>query len=145
VHSFTDHLQKGLLTWSASGFGAGQTTRSIWFQYVNQAEVGFRRPPDLIELSEVNPEVENGFFCETNITTLPIWAHTDDGGGGSQPPPGGGNCSELITAVHSSLDAIKLEIAKLQETMRGMGSGTDAAPANPESGGGGGSGSTFGL
>jgi len=140
VHSFADHLQRGLLTWSWGGDGAGQTTRSIWFQYVNQAEVGFPRPADLIELSEVNPEVEVGFFSEANITTLPIWQHTDEGDGGGDTEPPAEGCGELVIAVSSTLQAIKLEIAKLQEKMKDLGGGKDAAPTEPERGG-----NTFGL
>ena len=67
------------MTWSWGGDGAGQTTRSIYFQYANKAEIGFTRPEGLVELNENRAEgLESGFFSETNISTLPIWAHLDD-------------------------------------------------------------------
>ena len=140
VHSFEDHSQKGLLTWSWGGDGAGQTTSSIWFQYSNRDAVGFPRSPDLIELSEMNPEVENGFFCEANITTLPIWAHLDDGP--TDPPPGGGDCSGIVTSVRDSLNAMRLEIVKLEERIKQYGSGGGSSGDSDSKPNGG---KTFGL
>jgi hypothetical protein len=84
VHSFANNLQFGLLTWSWGGDGAGQTARSIWFQYANRAVVGFPRPEGLVELNQNRAEdLEEGFFLEADITELPIWAHLDD----VTPPP----------------------------------------------------------
>jgi hypothetical protein len=77
VHSVSDNLQRGVLTWSWGGDGAGQTTRSIWLQYAQRAETGFPRPEGLIELAEQRSETENGFFAEANITTLPIWHESE--------------------------------------------------------------------
>lgn len=77
VHSVSDNLQRGLLTWSWGGDGAGQTTRSIWLQYSQKAETGFPRPDGIVELARERSETENGFFSETNITTLPIWHESD--------------------------------------------------------------------
>lgn len=142
VHSFADNLQRGLLTWSWGGDGAGQTTRSIWFQYVNQSEVGFRRPDDLIELSEVNPEIESGFFAESNITSLPIWSHLggDDGGGGDNPPPPGG-CEELAAKVLQGLGKVDAAIKELTEMLKTYKPPASSSGNDPATG----SGSTFGL
>jgi hypothetical protein len=78
VHSYADNLQYGLLTWSWGGDGAGQTTKSIWLQYVSRAAVGYAKPDGLVELADPATELEQGFFAETNITTLPIWDHLED-------------------------------------------------------------------
>lgn len=139
VHSLDNHLQKGLLTWSWGGDGAGQTTRSIWFQYANKAEVGFPRPPELIELSEVNPEVESGFFCEANVTTLPIWSHLDDDTP-TDPTPPSGDCGPLVGVVRESLSAMRLEIVKLEEKLKAYGTGSGGSESQPPASGG-----TFGL
>jgi hypothetical protein len=78
VHSISDNLQRGVLTWSwGNGNGAGQTTRSIWLQYSQRAETGFPRPEGLVELAEERSPTENGFFAEANITTLPIWHESE--------------------------------------------------------------------
>jgi len=77
VHSVSDNLQRGVLTWSWGGDGAGQTTRSIWLQYAQRAETGFPRPEGLVELAGERSETENGFFTEANITTLPIWHESE--------------------------------------------------------------------
>jgi len=142
VHSFTDHSQKGLLTWSWAGLGAGQTCRSIWMQYNNRNvsdlwKFGAVREPGMIELTEVNPEIENGFFCEANITTLPIWAHLDDGTTNPPTEPPSGDCSGIITQVRESLNAMRLEITRLEEKLKGAGGSKNE---DKPSGGG-----TFGL
>lgn len=141
VHSFSDNLQKGLLTWSASGYGAGQTVRSIWFQYANKAEVGFPRSPDLIELSEVNSEVENGFFAEADITDLPIWAHLDNDNPPPPPPPPSGDYAELIQRVQSVLDKVGKDLSHLSELLKDYKPSAPTKPdTKPPSDGG-----TFGL
>lgn len=108
VHSLTNNNQYGLLTWSWGGYGAGQTTRSIWFQYQNRAVVGFPRPEGLIELGNRADEVESGFFSEANITELPIWVHLDN----NAPPPPPQN-SDLAKLVLSGLDKITKSIDEL--------------------------------
>ena len=136
VHSLLDHLQKGLLTWSWGGDGAGQTTKSIWLQYSQKAEIGFIRPEGLIELSVPNPECENGFFAEANITTLPIWAEIDvpPPVDPEDPKPNPGIAAELLL----SSGRLKQEAARLEELARMNG----AQPEKelPKTGGG-----TFGL
>ena len=129
VHSLANNLQMGLLTWSWGGDGAGQTVRSIWFQYQNQAVVGFPRPTDLIELCERAENVEEGFFSEANITKLPIWAHLDDG---PVDPPPPGNCDAFAKAVMTQAVAIQAESAKLMEIAKSYGA--SAADPEPEPG-----------
>lgn len=144
VHSFKDHLQKGLLTWSWGGDGAGQTTKSIWMQYSKQAAVGYERPEGLVELCERAEDVENGFFSETNITTLPIWAELDEGdddGDGGIDPDDPKN-PEIVKAFLESAERLKKESEFLIERAKRFG----AKPDKDGGGfvGGGGSG-TFGL
>jgi hypothetical protein len=121
VHSFADNLQKGLLTWSWGGDGAGQTTRSIFMQYAQQAEIGFPRPADLIELSNRAHDVENGFFAESNITTLPIWAELDT----PTPPPVDeppvAPNNDVAKALIETAARLKLEADKLIELARHSG------------------------
>jgi hypothetical protein len=138
VHSIDNNLQHGLLTWSWGGDGAGQTTRAIWFQYINQAEVGFPRPDGLIELCEVNPDVENGFFAESNITTLPIWAHLDDGNP-TPPAPPSGDYAELIQRVQSVLDKVGKDLSHLSELLKDYKPPATPGTKPPADGG------TFGL
>jgi hypothetical protein len=136
VHSLLDHLQKGLLTWSWGDDGAGQTTKSIWLQYSQKAEIGFIRPEGLIELSAPNPECENGFFAEANITTLPIWAEIDvpPSVDPEDPKPNPGIAAELLL----SSGRLKQEAARLEELARMNGAQPEREP--PKTGGG-----TFGL
>jgi len=136
VHSKTNHNQYGLLTWSWGGYGAGQTTRAIWFQYRNRAVVGFPRPEGLIELGNRAEDLESGFFAEANITELPIWAHLDD----DNPPPPTGDLAKLVLA---GLDEVSKAIAKLSKAVaeyKPTGGGT-VDPADPDTDTGG----TFGL
>lgn len=81
VWSIDDGNQYGLLTWSWNGFGAGQQTWWIYEQAKKQsAEVGELRPEGLKELAFVDSEkvVEEGFFVQSNIGDLPIWATPED-------------------------------------------------------------------
>lgn len=142
VHSFKDNLQRGLLTWSWGGDGAGQTTRSIWFQYLNRAVVGVVRPEGLVELADNRAEdLEEGFFTETNITTLPIWAHLDE------PPvtPPGGNCDkEFRAGVLKLAEEMQKLVGRLIELARsaapeGGSAEEDGGETDPNTGG------TFGL
>lgn len=138
VHSFKDNFQRGLLTWSWGGDGAGQTTRSIWFQYVNKAVVGFPRPEGLIDLAANKAEfLEEGFFAETNITTLPIWAHLDNPPPGNPPP--GGSCDELRAQVLKIAEGIQQQVGKLIEAVRATPGNTPQPDSEPNTGG------TFGL
>ncbi|QDV66232.1 trypsin-like serine peptidase [Crateriforma conspicua] len=122
VHSFANDLLYGLLTWSWGGDGAGQTCRSIWLQYANRAEIGFAKPADLVELNENRAaDLEEGFFAEADITTLPIWDHLDDGDdddddgdGDSQPSP----CPEFAAKVLKQAETMQREAADLAEIAR---------------------------
>ena len=147
VHAFSDNLQRGLLTWSWGGDGAGQTTRAIWGQYNARAVIGYARPEGLIELADNKAEdLEEGFFAEANITTLPIWAHLDDP---TDPPPPDGNCKEFAAAILKQADEVQKQLAKLIELAKagapeedgGNGDGGDddggSSPSDP--------GGTFGL
>lgn len=120
VHSLVNNLQFGLLTWSWGGDGAGQTTRSIWFQYQNQAVIGFPKPDGLIELCERAADLEEGFFSEANITKLPIWAHLDDDGDVDPPPPPG-NCDEFAKAVMAQAIEMEKQAARLKAIAESYG------------------------
>ena len=86
VWSDIDNLQYGLLTWQWGGHGAGQQTAVIYEQARQRNTNGAARPDGLVELDDFewdmsaeergadDPIIENGFFAETNITTLPVWA-----------------------------------------------------------------------
>jgi hypothetical protein len=75
IHSFEDGLQYGLLTWSWNRDGAGQSTRGIYWQATQKACVGFPKPPELIPLNDnMAADLEEGFFYQTDIDDLPIWA-----------------------------------------------------------------------
>jgi hypothetical protein len=135
VHAFSDNLQRGLLTWSWGGDGAGQTTKSIWFQYSQRSVVGFARPADLIELADNKADgLEEGFFSEANITTLPIWAHLD--APVEPPPPGGGEGFEAFRKSVMEQAQALLDLAKNAKPDEDGGS----EPVDPDEPGG-----TFGL
>ena len=135
IHDTNDNLQRVLLTWSWGGDCAGQTTKAIWFQYQQRAVVGFERPDGLIELADNRAEdLENGFFAEANIVTLPIWSHLDD----SVTPPTGTDCKAFRAAVLKQAEELQQQVGKLVELAR------QSAPPNdddtePSTGG------TFGL
>jgi hypothetical protein len=137
VHSFANNLQKGLLTWSWGGDGAGQTTRSIWFQYLNKAVIGIVKPEGLIELADNKAEdLEEGFFAEANITTLPIWAHLDEP---SPTPPPPGDSKEFRGAVLKLAEEMQKQVGKLIELARSNAPEEDSVENDPNTGG------TFGL
>lgn len=89
VWSDDDHLQYGILTWSWGGRGAGQMTAEVYKQARNRSTVGHPRVDGLVEVSdfdmqevkmegvEDDPIIENGFFMETSLAELPIWAEDD--------------------------------------------------------------------
>lgn len=127
IHDFIDHLQRIILTWSWAGDCAGQTTKAIWFQYSQRAAVGFERPEGLIELNNRCDGLENGFFAESSINDLPIWAHLDEP---STPPPTAPNDKEFRDLVLKHAEAL-VALAKSKPSV-----GT----TEPDDGGG-----TFGL
>ena len=96
VWSTEDGNQYGLLTWSWNGYGAGQQTWWIYEQAKKQsAEVGELRPAGLKELA-TDPEkvVEEGFFVQSNIGDLPIWADTPKDPKPEPAPPVAPDASE---------------------------------------------------
>jgi hypothetical protein len=128
VHSFADNFQRGLLTWSWGGDGAGQTTRSIWFQYLNRAVIGIVKPEGLIELAENKAEfLEEGFFAEANITTLPIWSHLDEP---TTPPSGGEGFKEFRASVLKHAESLQQEVGKLIEMARAASPDNESQPDN---------------
>ena len=143
VHSLADHLQRGLLTWSWGGDGAGQTTSSIWLQYSQRAAIGFEREEGMIELSTPSEDCQNGFFAEANISTLPIWEELDI----SPPPadPEDPSCPPTNPAITAELllsaGRLRQEADRLSELARSQG-GQPQQPLPPSSGVFGG---TFGL
>jgi hypothetical protein len=141
VHSFSDHKQRGLLTWTVGGDGAGQTTRSIWLQYAQRAEIGFPWPEGLIELSSERSETENGFFAEANITTLPIWAELENEPRPDEPVPKDPINPSIVQEILASSTRLRAEADKLAELARKYGAKPEVAPdrIEPPSGG------TFGL
>lgn len=147
VHSFANHLQYGLLTWSWGGDGAGQTCSSIWRQYVHRQVAGFARPEGLVEICDnMAEDLEPGFFAESNITTLPIWAHLDDRGDDDTPPPS--TCGPLATEVIKRAGRMIEEAQDLVELARKSGGTVPSDPGNGGSGGdddGGDQPPTFGL
>ena len=74
-----------LLTWSWSGYGAGQMTSEMYKQALGRTARGAVRTEGLVEIIDLDcgccgleaekPHVENGFFAQCNITDLPIWAN----------------------------------------------------------------------
>jgi hypothetical protein len=80
-------VQKGLLTWTINGFGAGQFTSSIYKQSRERNVDGSPRPEGLIPVPYMlSPDVEltEGYHSETGIGEYPIW---DSGNGSENPPP----------------------------------------------------------
>ncbi len=73
---------EALLTWTWSGYGAGQMTAVMYEQALGRTNKGPLRIRGLIEVEDdadlpsgTGPIVENGFFAESNITNLPIWVN----------------------------------------------------------------------
>ena len=116
VHSYDTNLQRGLLTWSWGGDGAGQTTKSIWTQYSQRAAIGYLRPKGLQELSTLAEGLEEGFFVQTNITSLPIWAHLDDDE--DDPSPPGEN--EFAAKVLQKIGLAEQRLASVMESHKSL-------------------------
>lgn len=141
VHSFSDNKQRGLLTWSVGNDGAGQTTRSIWMQYAQRAEIGFPRPNDLIELADERSETENGFHYEANITTLPIWAELENDPRPDDPVPDDPVNPSVVQEILASSSRLRAEADRLAELARKYGAKPESDPGRVEPPSGG----TFGL
>ena len=96
-----DGKQKGLLTWTINGNGAGQKTATIWKQSKEKNTDGPARVDGLEFPSATGQwsgvELIEGYHCETSsLSDYPIWdvGPPSDGGGngggdggGTQPPP----------------------------------------------------------
>ena len=78
VWSDDDNLQKGLLTWSWGGLGAGQQTSEIFRQASERSVSGEPRIAGLTDVGGGAVACENGFFAEANVTELPIWSDGQD-------------------------------------------------------------------
>ena len=105
VWSPKDGNQYGLVTWSWGGFGAGQMTWWIYRQATERSVAGEPKPAGLVELgSRDGVIVEEGFFQEANIGTLPIWANQ-----APTPEPGieDDPCAEITTAERAQLARLK--------------------------------------
>lgn len=77
--------QKGLLTWTINGYGAGQFTSAIYKQSRERNTDGGARPNGLVPVGGLQPDVEleEGYYSETGIGDYPIWSTSP----GEQPTP----------------------------------------------------------
>lgn len=80
-----DGTQKGLLTWTIGGNGAGQKTATIYRQSQQQNTDGPARVPGMmIPASTAGVELIEGYHCETSsLSDYPIW----DLGSSPEPQP----------------------------------------------------------
>jgi hypothetical protein len=130
VWSDTDNLQYGLLTWSWGGYGAGQMTAWIYKQARTMTTFGLPRVDGLVELpdesDETNvdrtgaddPVVGEGFFTETGITDLPIWAEDNPGGGGGGGGNGGGGGSQEPDSLAEQMISFFRDLEEVAEKHR---------------------------
>lgn len=84
-----DGTQKGLLTWTINGNGAGQKTSTIYRQSQQHNTDGPARVPGMmIPASTAGVELVEGYQRETSsISEYPIWdTGTPGGGGGGETP-----------------------------------------------------------
>lgn len=91
VWSVEDDLQYGLLTWSWGGLGAGQQTSEIYRQARERTTKGAPRPAGLRPVIEPDVVCEAGFFSQSDIVDLPIWAGEGNDGGDDDDGTGGGD------------------------------------------------------
>lgn len=69
-----ENLTEGLLTWSSGGSGAGQTTATIFSQVQNRTADSNQLPANLQPLGEPTLDLVEGYFEQSSIRDLPIWA-----------------------------------------------------------------------
>jgi hypothetical protein len=113
-----------LLTWrTGNGNGAGQPLDFIYNQgrvaMETGALIGGALPDDAIPLSDVNPDVEEGFFCElSSIRDLPIWFEDQKPTEPDpvEPTPGGFplTLAETIESYRKIRDEASSKLAKLE-------------------------------
>jgi hypothetical protein len=136
------HLAQLLLTWrTGNGNGAGQPLDYIYEQARQATQtgtlVGGPMQDGLVPLTDVNPDVEEGFFCElSTVRDLPIWFEDQKPTPPDpQDPPSSETISraELIESFRKILDEASSKLAKLELT-------GDNTPTVPPAGG-----PTFGL
>jgi hypothetical protein len=112
-----DGTQKGLLTWTISGNGAGQKTSTIYRQSQQQNTDGPARVPGMmIPAASTSVELVEGYHRETSsISDYPIW-DTDppSGGGGSQPTE---PCPEITEAEKQLREKLGSDWPKLMEAL----------------------------
>jgi hypothetical protein len=91
-----DGKQKGLLTWTINGNGAGQKTATIYRQSQQQNTDGPARVPGMmIPASTAGVELLEGYHRETSsISDYPIW----DGGPDDSSPEPQPECPDIGTA-----------------------------------------------
>lgn len=121
VWSKNDDQMYGLLTWSWGGFGAGQMTSEIYRQSKNRTVSGEPRVDGLTEVSGSKVDVENGYFAESNIDTLPIWSDGDD----DDPDPIDEDLSnvekQLLGSLRSKAKEYDVEYEKLVKILSSVG------------------------
>jgi hypothetical protein len=141
VWNASTHWQQLLLTWrTGNGNGAGQPLDYIYNQGRTAIETGTLQggamPDGLIPLCEVNPDVEEGFFCElSSIRDLPIWMEDQKPvePPGTDPSPNCETPAWLIESTRKIRDDADSMLRKLESAM-------DFTPTEPPAGG-----PTFGL
>jgi hypothetical protein len=87
--------QKGLLTWTWGGNGAGQLTETIYRQHVKQNTDGPARLDGLIPVTPVPAGLvlEEGYFSQSDLGNYPIW---DNGNTNPDPDPSDPDCPPAV-------------------------------------------------
>ncbi len=140
VWSKNNNLQYGLLTWSWGGLGAGQQTMQIYKQATERTTAGPPRIPGLQEVINRDVIVEEGFFIEQDIDTLPIWAgDTEPEEPGPTDPQNPCDLTpadlELVKQLITTIDARGLDHAEAIRHLIAMLNSTrpdvESEPADP--------------
>lgn len=130
VWSDSDNIQYGLLTWSIGRNGAGQMTSEIYRQSRDCTLAGAPRVDGMTELPSSNdfdlpdvageddPIVEEGFFAQRDITSLPIWAGEDDDDDGVVVPPNDDGDTSPNVLQRIMIDTLRKEIEVKQDALR---------------------------
>jgi hypothetical protein len=136
VWNHATNFQQLLLTWrTGNNNGAGQPLDYIWSQGQAAMETGVlsggAMPDGLTPLSEVNEDCEEGFFCETSIRSLPIWAEDQQPTDPELEPGLPVSLAQLVESYRKIESEAKSMLARLE--------GASDVPRDPPSG------PTFGL